>query len=56
MIKNGHKGKALKTLLSSRFDRRYRKTLLITYVSLLIPMPIIRKMEMRNMDKSYYRG
>ena len=56
MIKNGHKGKALKTLLSSRFDRRYRKTLLITYGSLLIPMPIIRKMEMHNVDRSYYRG
>ena len=56
MIKNGHKKKALKTLLSSRFDARYRKTLLITWASLLIPMPIIRAMEMRNVDKSYYRG
>ena len=56
MIKNGHKGKALKTLLASRFDSRYRKTLLITWLSLLIPMPIIRKMEMRAVDRSYYRG
>lgn len=56
MIKNGHKRKAIKTLLSSRFDSRYRKTLLITYISLLIPMPIIRKMEMRSVDKNYYRG
>ena len=56
MIKNGHKGKAMKTLLSSRFDARYRKMLLMTWVSLLIPMPLIRYMEMRNVDKSYYRG
>lgn len=56
MIKNGHKKKAVKTLLSARFDSRYRKTLLLTWVSILIPMPIIRAMEMRNVDKSYYRG
>jgi len=56
MIKNGHKRKAIKTLLSSRFDSRYLKTLLVTYISLLIPMPIIRKMEMRSVDKNYYRG
>ena len=56
MIKNGHKKKAMKTLLASRFDSRYRKTLLITWLSLLIPMPIIRKMEMRAVDRSYYRG
>lgn len=56
MIKNGHKKKALKTLLSSRFDRRYRKILLVTYLSLLIPMPIIRFMEMRSVDKNYFRG
>lgn len=56
MIKNGHKRKALKTLMESRFDARYRKTVLITAVSLLVPMPIIRYMEMRNVDKSYYRG
>lgn len=56
MIKNGHKGKAVKALLRSRFDSRYRKTLLITWLSLLIPMPLIRQMEMRNVDRSYYRG
>ena len=56
MIKNGHKKKALKTLLSSRIDGRYRKTLLITWISLLVPMPVIRKMEMRKADRNYYRG
>lgn len=56
MIKNGHKTKAWRSLRTSRFDSRYRKTLLITYVSLLIPMPIIRRMEMRAVDRSYFRG
>jgi len=56
MIKNGHKMKAWHSLRSSRFDSRYRKTLLITYISLLIPMPLIRRLEMRAVDRSYYRG
>lgn len=56
MIKNGHKKKAMKSLHTSRFDPRYRRTLFMTWVSLLIPMPLIRYMEMRNVDKSYYRG
>lgn len=56
MIKNAHKKKALRTLLGSRFDPRYRKTLLVTYLSLLIPMPLIRYMEMRSVDKNYFRG
>lgn len=56
MIKNGHKKKAVKTLLASKFDARYRRTLIITWASLLIPMPLIRAMEMRSVDKSYYRG
>lgn len=56
MIKNGHKMKAFRTLRASSFDKRYRRSLLLTYFSLLIPMPVIRAMEMRNVDKSYYRG
>ena len=56
MIKNGHKGKALRSLFGGNFDGYYRKELITTVIALFIPQFIIKKMEKRKTDLNYYHA